>query len=167
MTRLGSLRRWSAAVLVPLAAAGALVLGPRVGEAQGRSDIAEHRALFPVCAGGPRVTCVVDGDTIWLAGAKIRIADIDTPEVSRPSCPREAALGRRATERLRQLLNAGPFTLHPPPGGRLRDRYGRELRLVQRGGESLGEVLVKEGLAVRWGGPRARWCGAEGGVRGV
>jgi endonuclease YncB( thermonuclease family) len=160
MTRSGSLRRWTAALLVPLVAAGALALWPRAGEAQSGSFIEEHRALFPVCAGPARETCVVDGDTIWLSGAKIRIADIDSPEISRPGCAREAMLGRRATERLRQLLNAGPFTLLPPPDGRTQDRYGRQLRLIHRNGESLGEMLVREGLAVRWGGPRARWCGA-------
>jgi micrococcal nuclease len=119
-----------------------------------------HRALFPRCSGAVRVTCVVDGDTIWYRGTKIRIADIDTPEVSQPACPQERALGQRATERLRQLLNAGGFDLEVPPGGRTRDRYGRELRIITRGGESLGEVLVSEGLAARWGGPRRAWCGA-------
>lgn len=117
-----------------------------------------ERALFPVCRSGKRVTCVVDGDTIWYRGAKIRLADIDTPEVTQPACAREAALGRQATERLRALLNAGAFTLEPPPGGRTRDRFGRELRLVKRDGQSLGEVLVREGLASRWGGPRRTWC---------
>ncbi len=165
MTAPGSFRRhWLALALVPFVAGGSLALWPRAGGAQGaaqglpRTAAEQHRALFPVCGGAARVTCVVDGDTIWLRGTKIRIADIDTPEVSRPGCEREAALGRRATERLRELLNAGPFSLLPPPDGRLQDRYGRELRLVQRGGRSLGEVLVREGLAVRWGGPRARWC---------
>ena len=117
-----------------------------------------ERAVFPVCRSGKRVTCVVDGDTIWYRGAKIRLADIDTPEVGQPACAREAALGRQATERLRALLNAGAFTLDPPPGGRTRDRFGRELRVVKRGGQSLGEVLVREGLATRWGGPRRTWC---------
>lgn len=117
-----------------------------------------ERAVFPVCRSGKRVTCVVDGDTIWYRGAKIRLADIDTPEVGQPACAREAALGRQATERLRALLNAGAFTLDPPPGGRTRDRFGRELRVVKRGGQSLGEVLLREGLATRWGGPRRTWC---------
>lgn len=152
-------RRWLAFALVPFAA-GTLLLWPREGDAQSASDARQHRALFPVCAGPSRVTCVVDGDTIWLKGTKIRIADIDTPEVSRPGCPREAALGRRATERLRQLLNAGPFTLLPAPDGRMEDRYGRALRVVHRDGESLGRVLVREGLAAPWGGPRREWCGA-------
>lgn len=168
MTRPGSFRRrWPALVLVPLAAAGALTLGPGAGEAQGIDDAAEIRALFPRCAGPVRDTCVVDGDTIWYRGTKIRIADIDTPEVSQPRCPQERALGLAATERLRQLLNAGSFTFEVPPGGRTRDRYGRELRIVTRGGKSLGAVLVREGLAARWGGPRRAWCGSGGGQRGV
>ena len=160
MTRFRPLRRIAALALVPLVAAAALLAWPRVGEAQSSSITRETRALFPLCGGGQRVTCVVDGDTLWLEGTKIRIADIDSPEISRPACPKEAALGRLATERLRQLLNAGPFTLLPPPDGRTQDHYGRQLRIVHRNGTSLGEMLVKEGLAVRWGGPRPRWCGA-------
>nr|MDX8317344.1 thermonuclease family protein [Agrobacterium rosae] len=34
---------------------------------------------FSMCNGGHRITCVVDGDTFWFRGEKIRIADIDTP----------------------------------------------------------------------------------------
>lgn len=144
--------------LLPLAGLGALVLMPDTGEAQSRAGGESERALFPLCSGPVRVTCVVDGDTIWYRGTKIRLADIDTPEISRPGCARERDLGQRATERLRQLLNAGAFRLEPPPGGRTRDRFGRELRIVTRGGQSLGAVLVSEGLAARWGGPRKAWC---------
>jgi len=159
MTRPGShLRRALAFALVPLTAIAALALWPDAGEAQSAGE--QHSALFPVCKGPVRVTCVVDGDTFWLRGTKIRIADIDTPEVSQPRCPRERALGQRATERMRQLLNAGRFGLAVPPDGRARDRYGRELRIVTRGGQSLGAVLVREGLAARWGGARKAWCGA-------
>ena len=50
-------------------------------------------ATFTLCSSAPRVTCVVDGDTFWLEGEKVRIADINTPETSRPGCPREAQLG--------------------------------------------------------------------------
>ncbi|MBU1606246.1 MAG: thermonuclease family protein, partial [Alphaproteobacteria bacterium] len=95
-------------------------------------------------------------DTIWYRGDKIRIADINTPEVSQPDCAREAALGAAATQRLRALLNAGPFSLEPVD--RDRDRYGRLLRTVTRDGASLGAVLVDEGLAEEWGGTRRGWC---------
>ncbi len=50
-------------------------------------------AHFPRCGGGARVTCIVDGDTVWYRGEKIRIADIDTPETSRPGCARERRMG--------------------------------------------------------------------------
>jgi endonuclease YncB( thermonuclease family) len=106
------------------------------------------------------VTCVVDGDTIWYRGAKIRLADINAPEVSKPACAREADLGRRATGRLLALLNGGPIALEPNRDGtgRDHDHYGRLLRTVTRDGASLGEELVREGLAERWKGYRGNWC---------
>ncbi len=115
-------------------------------------------ARFQPCDRGPRVTCVVDGDTFWYAGTKIRIADINAPEVSRPGCGREAELGAAATRRLTELLNAGPFTLAVE--GRAIDRYGRALRVVMRRGASIGTVLEREGLAEHWQGRRGDWCAA-------
>ena len=113
-------------------------------------------ASFPICGGGLRSTCVVDGDTFWLEGTKYRIADIDTPEVSNFGCAAEKALGDRATVRLAALLNAGPFALEP--ADRDEDRFGRKLRVVTRDGASLGAQLVSEGLAHTWGGPQREWC---------
>lgn len=110
---------------------------------------------FGFC-GAVRVTCVVDGDTFWLDGAKIRIADINTPEISSPQCAHEAALGRRAGERLAQLLSAGPFEMSSID--RDEDQYGRKLRIVSRDGSSLGSQLVAEGLAHEWHGRREGWC---------
>ena len=113
-------------------------------------------AHFAECAGPARITCVVDGDTFWLNGTKIRIADIDTPEVSNPSCSRELMLGQKATARMRELLNAGPFDLITTD--RDEDVYGRALRIVSRNGTSLGDILVREGLAHVWDGSRHSWC---------
>ena len=98
---------------------------------------------------------VIDGDTFVLAGERIRIADIDTPEVN-GRCPYETELAARATARLEGLLAQGPFELQSP--GRDADRYGRKLRIVTRGGRSLGDVLVAEGLAREWTGRREPWC---------
>lgn len=102
-------------------------------------------------------TCVVDGDTFWLEGEKIRIADIDTPEIGQPKCDAEYQLGIKATYRLRDLLNEGPFELRSI-GGRDQDQYGRKLRIVMRNGRSLGDQLVSEGLARTWAGRREPWC---------
>ena len=113
-------------------------------------------ASFALCTTGPRTTCVVDGDTFWLHGEKVRIADINAPETHRASCATEAMLGAEATRRLIALLNAGPFMLEAGP--RNRDYYGRSLRTVIRGGRSLGDQLVAEGLAEPWRGRRSDWC---------
>ncbi len=115
-------------------------------------------APFARCGSGARITCVVDGDTFWLRGQKIRLLDINTPEVSQPRCASERALGERATERLIALLNQGAFTLEAQ--GRDADRYGRLLRVARRNGRSLGAVLVAEGLAEDWQGRRGNWCAA-------
>jgi micrococcal nuclease len=105
-------------------------------------------------AGGSPVR-VIDGDTFDYGGERIRIADIDTPEL-RARCPEEAARARAATARLDSLLAAGPFELHR--SGRDEDRYGRKLRVVTRGGRSIGDSLVAEGLARTWTGRREPWC---------
>lgn len=118
-------------------------------------DERAETASFEKC-GAQRYTCVVDGDTFWLKGEKIRIADIDTPEVSQPKCSDELALGLKATERLIALLNEGPFEL--VSADRDRDSFGRQLRVVQRDGRSLGSQLVSEGLAHDWNGGKQPWC---------
>jgi micrococcal nuclease len=112
---------------------------------------------FPICSSGARVDCIVDGDTFWFSGQKVRIADINTPEISSPACRRERELGEKAKRRLHQLINAGPIELRKQ--GRDRDQYGRLLRTVHRNGHSLGDILVAEGLAHRWKGRKESWCG--------
>ena len=113
-------------------------------------------ARFALCA-GPGGTCVIDGDTIRIDGQPIRIADIDTPEVRGYSCPEEKALGDRATRRMLDLVNQGPFTMQLYDH-RDEDRYGRKLRVISRDGQSLGMMLVDEGLARPWDGARRSWC---------
>lgn len=114
------------------------------------------RARFAFCHAGGGTNCVVDGDTFWLGGEKIRIADIDTPETHPARCDEEQRLGDQATARLQGWLNEGAFTL--ASNGRDTDRYGRKLRIATRGGTSVGDVLVSEGLARRWEGSRRPWC---------
>lgn len=147
--------------LVAAAAFGAYQLS-RAGGIEGvaallsapRQDLLS--ASFPICGDGPRVTCVVDGDTFWHQGVKIRIADIDTPELSPPRCEAERVRGEAAKRRLRELLNTGKFSL--VAGWRDEDRHRRKLRTVTRNGYSIGETLIAEGLARRWDRARRGWC---------
>ena len=130
--------------------------GPAPVVAFAASAADSEAASFGMCKSGGGTNCVVDGDTIWYRGTKIRIADIDTPETHQSRCAAEAELGAAATRRLHQLVNAGPFTLQSID--RDEDRYGRKLRIITRGGESLGEILVEEGLARYYEGGRRSWC---------
>jgi micrococcal nuclease len=77
-----------------------------------------------------RVGRVVDGDTITLRnGARVRLVQIDTPEVYfRPEC-----YGRRASAVTKRLLRAGTLVrLLREPATDSVDQYGRLLRYVIR-----------------------------------
>ena len=111
---------------------------------------------FRYCHTGGGTNCVVDGDTIWIGGHNVRIADIDAPETHEPRCPEELALGQRATERLHEIVNSGSVTLES--AGREADRYGRLLRLVLVDGVSVGDTLVGEGLARPYADGKRPWC---------
>ena len=138
--------------------------GPSVSDTKAHAAQAQPLALsqsggwpqFDLC-GTTRRNCIVDGDTFWLDGAKIRIADIDTPEIGQPKCDYEYDLGMKATYRLTELLNLGPFVVSPI-GSRDQDQYGRKLRVITRSGQSLGDQLVSEGLARTWTGRREPGC---------
>jgi endonuclease YncB( thermonuclease family) len=129
------------------------ILEPQEGPPESLLPASERRS--PGRSGGP--VRVIDGDTFVYAGARIRIADIDTPEVQ-GRCPQETALAAQATRRLTVLLAEGPFEFRRLSSGRDRDRFGRELRIVTRNGRSLGDVLVAERLARTWTGRREPWC---------
>ena len=105
-----------------------------------------------ICAPGPRDNCVVDGDTIWWAGEKIRLADIDTPEM-RGKCRSESERAVQARNRLAVILGPG-FRIHRSGT----DRYGRTLAVLTVNGRSVGDQLVSEGLARTWSGRREGWC---------
>lgn len=143
---------------------GALQLAPAERAYAGADGVpirvgasADHlRADFGFCHSGGGMNCVVDGDTFWFAGEKYRIADIDTPETHPARCAEEERLGRAATVRLNQWLNAGEFSLEQ--ADRDTDVHGRKLRIVTRGGASVGTALVSDGLARPWEGRRRPWC---------
>lgn len=98
---------------------------------------------------------VHDGDSIRCGGERIRIADIDAPEMpGSPKCegPRryrswcDYAAGARSRDALRGFLASGPVRVE-----RLGlDRYGRTLARVTVRGRDAGGYLVSLGLARWW-----------------
>ncbi|WP_305331191.1 thermonuclease family protein [Hoeflea sp.] len=106
-----------------------------------------------LCSGANRVTCVVDGDTVWIEGEKIRLLDIDAPE-PRGRCYEELIAAAMATERLRVLLTTNRFTIERNG----KDRYGRTLARIMIDNRSAGEIMLSEGLVRKWRGRRENWC---------
>lgn len=104
--------------------------------------------------------CVIDGDTLSMDGERIRIANIDAPEIGRPKCDAEKRLGLIAKRRLAALLSRGTIELTrgDPGSGRQIDRYGRTLGVIAVDGIDVGDTLVDELLARPWGGKRRNWC---------
>ncbi|MEO7503737.1 MAG: hypothetical protein ABIT69_00970 [Sphingomicrobium sp.] len=153
-------QRWLALAIM----VGAVMLATKVYEALPTSSAtasgaASVHATFIACKWGGGTNCVVDGDTIYLEGQKIRIAGIDAPETHKYDCPEELALGEQAAVRLQSLLNAGAITLSSID--RDEDVYGRKLRNV---------AVVARTLATHWSTKASlapiedsRWGGAETG----
>ncbi len=115
----------------------------------------EWNVRFAMC-GRDRVTCVVDGDTIWLQGVNLRLESYDTPEPYNDICggQAEVALAKRASARLLQLLNGNTFNVETGS----KDRYDRVLATIRIGGTDVGDILIAEGLARRWPNGDEFWC---------
>ena len=87
---------------------------------------------------------VVDGDTIVVAGERVRLQGIDAPELHQTCTAygQEWACGRTAGDWLRTFLAGRTVECV----GHARDRYGRLLAVCYVGGEDLNERIVREGL---------------------
>lgn len=118
-----------------------------------QAGVAEVARAMPICRSSVRHTCVVDGDTIWLDGEKIRLSTFNTAEMD-GACRYEVTLARTAQNRLSQLLSENSFTVTRQG----HDRYGRTLAVVAIKGQDVGDILINERLAHRWHGRREQWC---------
>lgn len=113
-----------------------VVLGLLVGSTIGFSTSPASAAVT--------ITKVHDGDTITLStGEKVRLLQIDSPELSPAECYGDEARGA-----LVGLLNApGQLTLKSDPKLDKVDRYGRLLRYVYIGKTNINLKLVEIGAA--------------------
>lgn len=110
---------------------------------------------------GAAVTaCVVhDGDTVRCGSERVRLVNIDAPELpGSPRCdPRHLRgglnpswcdydLGERSAVALSTFLARGPVAIHRQG----QDRYGRTLARLTVNGHDAGAYLVAQGLARPW-----------------
>jgi micrococcal nuclease len=98
---------------------------------------------------------VIDGDTFRLGLERIRIANIDTPELA-GACWTERVAARLAQAELRRLL-AQPGDLILVRKGK--DKFGRTRAVVFKGRANIGQQMIREGHARAYaGGPKLNWC---------
>ena len=91
---------------------------------------------------------VIDGDTIEVGGARIRLHGIDSPE-GRQTCLAPVGrwpCGQRATRALARLIGARPVACD----ARDRDRYGRIVAVCRQDGQDINAWLVAEGWALAY-----------------
>ncbi|MEL7755241.1 thermonuclease family protein [Citromicrobium bathyomarinum] len=104
-----------------------------------------------VCPPPParRETCVHDGDTVWIDREKIRLLEIDAPELDAtdPDERRRAILARA---RLVALLD-GEAVIIRRDG---HDCFGRTLARIETAQGDVGQALLREGLAEAYRGER-------------
>lgn len=84
---------------------------------------------------------VIDGDTLDLAGERIRLFGIDTPERGQSCGP--LACGRAATEALADILSAGAVRCTRVNT----DRYGRTVARCKAGRIDVNREMVRRGMA--------------------
>jgi endonuclease YncB( thermonuclease family) len=104
---------------------------------------------------------IIDGDSLEIAGVRIRIFGIDAPEW-RQQC-RDArgepyACGREATRALDRLIGGRTVTCTPVT----HDRYDRDIATCEVIGRDLGDAMVRAGHAVDYARhSRGRYAAAE------
>lgn len=92
---------------------------------------------------------VVDGDTLAAGAERLRLVDIDAPELDQ-TCERDGQewqCGRDAKSALREFVSQGATECR----GSERDRYSRLLVTCHVAGQTLGGAMVRSGMAVPTG----------------
>ena len=118
--------------------------------AQAEISLREHNNLY-----------CYDGDTCYVSingkNEKIRLLEIDTPEISNPQCNAELELGLKARDFVNDLIqNAETIEFRTDYET---DYFGRILSYLIIDGKDVSTLLLKNGLgAVYKKGDKMVWC---------
>ena len=106
-----------------------------------------------------------DGDTCYVTvdgtETKIRLLELDTPEISKPKCEAEKTLGLEARDYVNNLIeNASTIEFKTDYK---KDYFGRILSYLIIDGEDVSEKLVERGLGVVYDRNNKKdWCSENG-----
>ena len=102
-----------------------------------------------------------DGDTCYVmidgTKAKIRLLELDTPEISKPKCEAELELGLEARDYLNNLItNALSVEIKTEYK---KDYFGRTLAHLIIDGEDVSSMIVRNNLGVKYDTDnKMNWC---------
>ena len=102
-----------------------------------------------------------DGDTCYVMidgnKAKIRLLELDTPEISKPKCEAEHELGLEARDYLNNLIaNASLVEIKTEYE---KDYFGRTLAHLIIDGEDVSSMIVRNNLGVKYDTDnKMNWC---------
>jgi endonuclease YncB( thermonuclease family) len=152
--------------------------GRWVGVALGMATLAlGHRAWREFDRGAPHTPAieaagerhgrahVADGDSVAIAGTRLRLLGIDAPELAQ-SCERDGrayACGEAAKAALEAAIGGRPLDCVWDR----RDKYGRGLARCRAGSVDLGAAMVREGWALAYGAHEAEEAEARRAGRGL
>ena len=102
-----------------------------------------------------------DGDTCYVTidgqNEKIRLLELDTPEISKPKCDTELELGLKARDFVNDLIKNAK-TIEFKTDYEL-DYFGRILSYLIIDGEDVSALLIKNSLGVVYKkGHKMDWC---------
>ncbi|WP_295820049.1 thermonuclease family protein [uncultured Deinococcus sp.] len=133
--------RWSLVLLVVVVGAGVAWLAQTPDSPVGRRPTPPRGTLTGAAT-------VIDGDTLDIAGTRVRLYGIDAPE-SAQTCRRAGrtyACGQEAVTALRGLLGGQAVTCQR----RDTDRYGRTVAVCRVGGTDVNAWMVSRGHALAY-----------------
>ncbi len=135
---------------------------------QGKTGQSRSAGLHQDTMRGP--ARVIDGDTIEIGGARIRLQGIDAPEQAQRCATPSGKLwrcGRVATARLIAHLTGRSVSCagRSPRSGIERDRYGRLIARCHVAGDDIGAWMVQSGWAFAYRRYSSDYSAAEARAR--
>lgn len=118
-------------------------------------------AILVIATAATRMPYVIDGDTLAFGHERVRIVNLDAPDVgSHASCAQEERLGQAARSYARALIRrADSIAIIGREG---QDRYGRTLARVLVNGRDFGEIMIATNHGRPWRGRSSDWCRSSG-----